>query len=337
MIRKTLILALSFCVVHAHAAENSTCDAVLAPDVTIVKTNDSIFYSLLQVIDESNYEKFREKYSADFPGYFSGDYGKFKEARSNFYQSTDLKLNVNQSRNILQSSIPEVRAKSWLECVTNSGAGIFLYVHDADETGATLKIKWAPPPGLGNLRNPTLSIQQGTYLPNQFSGSQAFVGEADVILHRSEKGGAVRGVASGIAGNNGSYSREFYIPASPKLYKISVKDSESASEFDSYFTVPRTPLPKDVALTIESSTTQTGEHFTQCCRFIQQYVWVDDAPKYSTPEIPFDEGEVKTLKHSMQVTVPAGKQIKVRVRNNGKGAKMGETELRWSGEYEILK
>jgi len=337
MSKKILFLAVAILSVQTQAAEDPKCDAALAPDISVLHTNDSVFLSLLQVIDESNYEKFQEKYSADVPQYFSGDYGKFKEARNNYYKSTNLKLNIFQSRNVLQANIPEGRAKIWLECVTNNGSGIFVYVHDVDNAGATLKVKWVPPAGLGNLRSTAISIDNGTFLPNGFTNSQSFVGEADIILRRSTPGGSVRGAISGTSGNSGSYSKDFYIPSTPKPYKVIVNDSDSSLQFDNFFLVPRTPLPKDVTFTLQSLTTQTGEHFTQCCRFIQQYVWVNDVLKYDSSEVAFAEGETKTLTHQETITVPAGKQVTVKIRNNGKGAKMGSTELRWNGELEMMK
>jgi hypothetical protein len=110
--------------------------------------------------------------------------------------------------------------------------------------------------------------------------------------------------------------------------------------FETSFLVPKTVVPKDVSLDMIIRTSVTGEYFTQGGRFIQQYVWLagSNVPTVDSGEQGgFGEGEVKTLEYPVTVAVPAGKQVRVRVRNNHKGAKLGPTNAKWSGKYEILK
>lgn len=319
--------------------EVSKCDAVLVPDITLIQSNLTVLASFLRIVDETNFQQYKQQYSASFPDYFSGDYQQFDEARRHYYQKESLNIELYEAKSVLQSVVSNEKVNAWLQCITSTNYGLFTYVNDVTEDGATLKVQWVPPAGLAKLTKPKLALDQATAKPNNFDGAKEFVGSAEIILRRSAKGDWVRGTASGFAGDGGAYSARFFIAQTPKPQTITVDESGSPSMlFETRYMIPKSPLPKDVEFTVESNTTQTGEFFTQCCRFIQQYTWVGGTLTYDSGEVgDFGEHQVKTLSHSQKVTVKAGTQIEIRVRNNGKGAKIGATTLRWTGQYTVLK
>jgi hypothetical protein len=320
---------------------SSQCDSVLIPDVVVIQKNLTILAAFLRIIEQSNYDQYKQQYSAIFPEYFSGDYNSFNESKKQFYEKVKLDFQYQEAVSVLQTVVSTDKVAAWLQCMANNSFGLFSFLHDADERGATLTVKWSPPAGLDALRNCSIVLDGGNIVtPNSFVANDNFEGTAELLLMRSTSGERISGVVAGIAGTNGSYQRAFYLPATPKPYTMSIDETlPSSMLFETSFMVPKSIIPVPITLTVKITTSATGEYFTQADRFIQQYVWVDNKLKNDSGEREdnFPEGQVKSLEHVETVTVPAGKQVEIRVRNNSKGARGGPTTLRYTGSYGTSK
>ena len=58
------------------------CEDLIQFDIEAVTSSITNKYSMLQFINQQNYEQMKLDYSANFPEYFSGDYNQFKQQRN---------------------------------------------------------------------------------------------------------------------------------------------------------------------------------------------------------------------------------------------------------------
>ncbi len=299
-----------------------SCDAVLAPDVTMMQSNVTVLYSFLLLVNESNYEQYKQKYAATVPGYFSGNYDSFNEARRQLSVREELSFQIYEAKSILQTVIGDAKVAAWLECMTSQAWGLFAYVHDANDDGCTLLVKWVPPPGLDGLRDTTIALENGSAKQNSFAPSGDFSGEAEIIISRAQALSWVRGTVSGLAGTNGNYAARFFLPHVPQPIAVDASDSRRLSGQKTEYLIPSEPLPQPVTFNVSVRTEARGEYFTQGARFIQQYIWVPGMnPMDSGEVVGWDEGQLMHLDKAFSLSVPSGQQIKVKVQNDSKGAK----------------
>jgi hypothetical protein len=192
----------------------AACEPALAVrDIKWSESSRQTRLAWLRIINEVNYEQFKQSAKASVPGYFDGDYRSFNEKRrSNFskekYQSDDF-----QAQQELAIVAPREAVAAWAECVKANSNDLFVYSRDVDARGATIAVNWRPPPGLQQLTNVRFRVN-GIKRTHDITSARIIpVGENFFAVERLRLNEPIRGTISGMAGGRGVYSGPIYIPA----------------------------------------------------------------------------------------------------------------------------
>jgi hypothetical protein len=167
----------------------------------------------MKTIDNETYERNRANLNLSVPGIAEGSYGQFDEKRSQFFSAE------NYTSDFLEASqeyISEAKESisAWTDCMKLNSRGLFTYVKNVDEDGATLAISWNPAPGLGSLNRVEVDakgIKRGPVTMLR----QINPGDRDYILERRVKNGSIRSVIRARTSGRqpGEYTADIYIPS----------------------------------------------------------------------------------------------------------------------------
>lgn len=99
------------------ADSGSGCERLLAFDTTIITSNELSKWSVLELVDKSNYSEMQSSASAAIPGYFSGDYSDFELKRSSLRSLFAASGMTKVENGFYRHALSEAGALAYGECV----------------------------------------------------------------------------------------------------------------------------------------------------------------------------------------------------------------------------
>lgn len=101
-------------------AQSVNCEAALQFDSTVIEQNYLGKLSIMNVINQSNFEEAKKNYGAKIPGYFDGTFSDFSQKRSEFSQSLNIDQSVKSDTTYVQRVLSPAGAKAFAECVAKT-------------------------------------------------------------------------------------------------------------------------------------------------------------------------------------------------------------------------
>jgi hypothetical protein len=152
-------LALASVNVAAKAAPPLSCTPDLFKDYSKGTYNDAATLAMLDVVDQSNFETFKQNFGANItvpiqgvPVDFGGTWDSFRDTRSRVFAEHQYSSSSSKSLqwlNIYFSAAGGTAYDKCLDAYIKSTAGVHVWAKDVSATGATLYVEWVTPPGLG--------------------------------------------------------------------------------------------------------------------------------------------------------------------------------------------
>jgi hypothetical protein len=132
-------------VASSHAiAQGGNCDIELFKAHTSQQSSESTKLFALHLVNEGNYAEARKSASAEFPGYFSGDFKEFNTKRSQKYEETKYKYNHDHAVNIVSSGIDAVGLAAYQACLEGGSTLTATLVKSPTEQLLALRITFRP-------------------------------------------------------------------------------------------------------------------------------------------------------------------------------------------------
>lgn len=196
----------------AKAQPAVSCGDVLgAKTVNIKMLSRQAQLAWMRLVNQSNYESFKQAGSASVPGYFDGDYNSFNEKRNKLFEKETYQSSEFEAQQELSIEVPPDVISAWQTCMVANSTGLFVYAKNVDEDGATLSVNWKPSPGLSELQGVSVALH-GAAKGDLQKQKKIDIGERFFSILRENKNQVVRGTISGKPGTYGVYSAEIYIP-----------------------------------------------------------------------------------------------------------------------------
>jgi hypothetical protein len=219
----------------APAQELRACDGVLALKNTNVKTfSRRAQFAWLKLLSKDDFHSHEQEISAIVPGYFSGNLNTFDEERSKLFSQENYTSSVDEAATELSIEVPADVVSSWTLCAIANSKGLFASLKNVDKDGATLVVSWSPAPGLGPLSKVIADIHGIQPSKPLDALTDLSIGDHPFVLDRASENKTIRGTITGVAGANGAYAIEIYIPGiqppapPPPLKTRQLKPVESA-------------------------------------------------------------------------------------------------------------
>jgi hypothetical protein len=105
-------------------AQTKDCSAVIQFDTTTLQTNYAAQLSVLNTVNQSNYDQKKRDLAASIPGYFGGNYSEFSERRSALQSSFSQTDNTTYSQNLYQRVVSPESARMYQTCMQGERAFI---------------------------------------------------------------------------------------------------------------------------------------------------------------------------------------------------------------------
>lgn len=96
------------------------CEDLIQFDVNAVTSNITNEYAMLQYINQQNYERTKQAYSADFPGYFTGTYDDFRQQRNELTKLFISAGYANQQTSSYRRSLSPESAEAYSKCLAEN-------------------------------------------------------------------------------------------------------------------------------------------------------------------------------------------------------------------------
>ena len=155
------LLILASANVGVHAAAPLTCTPDLFKDYSKGGYNDAATLQMLNIVDQSNYDKFKQNFAGnvtvpiyDVPVDFGVTYDSFKETRSRIFKEHQFSSSSNTSLqwlNIYYSASATTAYAKCLDAYVKGTPGIHVWAKDVSATGATVYVQWVPPAQVGSV------------------------------------------------------------------------------------------------------------------------------------------------------------------------------------------
>lgn len=188
------------------------CGAVIVPTQINQDADFQVKLAYLKTIQsEEDLERARSAGGGGSYGGFSlsGSYEEFDRRRNSYLNDLNFNLDVNESRKLVVSFLPQSVTHDWLECIKRTSHGITLYAEDVTKDAVTLVAFWNPPPGVSTavlaaqVRGASINDQQ---LTTALRTEWTTEGSQPVILDRDPK------LELRIAVTIGGFSDHFVVP-----------------------------------------------------------------------------------------------------------------------------
>lgn len=187
-------------------------DALMVKNIAFKNYSRQSQLAWMRLVNNSNYEKIKQDAKAMVPGYFDGDYHSFNEKRASSFLKENYNSTEYEAQQELSIETPKEAVSAWQNCISSNSVGLFAYVKNVDESGATISINWRPAPGLKEL-NSVYTELSGAKSERLSNLRQIDIGEGTFLINRGGSTQAVRGIIMGRTSTGGVYSAEIYIPA----------------------------------------------------------------------------------------------------------------------------
>jgi hypothetical protein len=173
-----------------------SCDAVLIPTTTILKTRENLSLHFLSIINKESFDEMKtsanlagsNEYIDYFHGIsntfdFSGNYDDFKQARDKYFQQIGFDKNFEKSIDLIETGLPPHVTQAWVKCKEihkKEGPGGFsLRCSYYDETKAIIICEY--------LRNPNFGLPMSlTIVDSTIEGGIGMVGAKKGELFKRE-------------------------------------------------------------------------------------------------------------------------------------------------------
>lgn len=118
------------------------CEDLIQFDIEAVTSSISNKYSMLQFINQQNYEQMKLNYSANFPEYFSGDYNQFKQQRNELTKLFIAAGYSNVQTSAYRRTMSATSAAAYAKCLAeNSHKPISAWVEEYSEDKIFINIR----------------------------------------------------------------------------------------------------------------------------------------------------------------------------------------------------
>ncbi len=209
------IILISLLMLSPTYSHPQNCDPALQQNISVIKTKTSLAFAWLKIINEYSYstaKKDAEIGYKDLTSLFTGDYNEFVRKRDNYFKSESKELNYDEARQELRAELSQDQLEKWLECIKTNSTGLFYWIENVDDYGATLNVDWKPARGLGKLKKVYTTLngaKEDAIFKNKF---KTLNGKRSFIFKRKRKYSVISGTINGLAGDDGQYDLNFYIP-----------------------------------------------------------------------------------------------------------------------------
>jgi hypothetical protein len=212
----------------AHA-EQSGCDPSLFKDYDAQRSSTVETFAILDIIDESNFSQFRQKFTGNVvipidgvPVDFGTSYSSFNQKRSDLhrrYQSNYSKQESQASLRIKFSAESSSSYRACLDAFVRTQVGLHLWANHVSDDGVTVVVKFTSPPG--DARSLDIAITRSG------SPSQSFTllsnGSRAIPMTKS----AAQEVR--IVANGGGYHDDLFIPKKMTIKRVEPRHVQMCS------------------------------------------------------------------------------------------------------------
>ena len=203
---------------QAAAQTSDRCDSVLLTHTpSDLKARSVERLAILQLVTRDNYEQVKQHYKDAVPDYFSASFDDFNQKRLRELSSEAFDQSSDASRAVVTSSLSSGAIEAWRACMLTNGVGLTATTRNIGKKSAVLSLSWQSKENilLDDLKvvlsSGSISPADAAKLKASRQGSSGFMGEADLIVTRSQQNKAIVGVVSGKA-NGVLKSSSFIIP-----------------------------------------------------------------------------------------------------------------------------
>src|SRR5262249_1006337 len=109
------------------------CALLLAPRVTKINSDKFTKLSFLNIVDERNYEQFKQNAAETVPDYFSGSYDEFREKRDSTFKLEKFDMTVAESMAYLRIDLSPEQINGFNSCVRLNSIGLSYYEDHVSE------------------------------------------------------------------------------------------------------------------------------------------------------------------------------------------------------------
>lgn len=103
------------------SAQPDSCERLMAFDTTVIQSNIAAQYSVLQLVNQQNYESIKQSGSANVPGYFDGSFDDFRKKRSSLESLFAASGGFTIEQGFYRHALSPVGAQAYAECVARQG------------------------------------------------------------------------------------------------------------------------------------------------------------------------------------------------------------------------
>ncbi|MFT4101315.1 MAG: hypothetical protein QM674_09820 [Burkholderiaceae bacterium] len=310
-------------------ASMSECDAVLlSRSTTILSERFEESLDWLNLVTEANYSSVKESAGAIIPGYLSGDYDNFKQARRELYNRTSYSRDTLASRSLVTSTVPDAALEVWVQCVRARNRGLVCYVKNVTDVGADIKISFQKPIGGTAITATDFRLNQGNLAEgaDNFSGKPGFEGEESIYVTRTTPTDPIRGAVAVYFGSAVA-TDEFFIPG--KIEHAPPPAEKWANPTTTGNKSILTLGPRSVPFEVTASVRYEVFYETPGDPWFEIVFTVDEVEKFR--ERKWTRVENQDLNHiardDIQIKVPAGKTVTLKATVNNLGSRNKSLDL----------
>lgn len=122
IIRYAVAIVTTFTALASAAQTGSReCAPLMAYNTTVLTNNVAAQYSILQFVNQQNYEEMKRNAGAVIPGYFSGKYSEFQAKRSHLQSMLSATGAFREERGFYQHALSADGAAAFGKCVAERG------------------------------------------------------------------------------------------------------------------------------------------------------------------------------------------------------------------------
>lgn len=102
-------------------AQPDSCERLMVFDTTVIQNNIAARYSVLQMVNQQNYESIKQSGSANVPGYFTGNFEDFRQKRSQLESLFAASGGFTVEQGFYRHALSPAGAQAYAECVARQG------------------------------------------------------------------------------------------------------------------------------------------------------------------------------------------------------------------------